>query len=139
MQTVFPPTHDSIFGDTYHGVPNPNVPHVHPYPTRYHGPNYTVPGTANDSYVERPYALPPFVGVGNANAALGRAPLFEYVTGASLLDAAVGGVLGYVASPTKSKDARIMWGAAGALALYVAGMAGLIGFGGVLAYKHNKI
>ena len=28
----------SIFGDTYGGVPNPFVPHAHPYPTRYHGP-----------------------------------------------------------------------------------------------------
>lgn len=34
------PTHDSIFGDTYHGVPNPLIPHYHPWPTRFHGPNF---------------------------------------------------------------------------------------------------
>lgn len=30
--------YQSIFGDTAAGVPNPEVPHLHPYPTRYHGP-----------------------------------------------------------------------------------------------------
>lgn len=37
------PEHQSIFGDTYHGVPSPNIPHCHPYPTRYHGPIYNIP------------------------------------------------------------------------------------------------
>lgn len=37
------PEHQSIFGDTYHGVPNPLIPHTHPYPTRFHGPVYGVP------------------------------------------------------------------------------------------------
>lgn len=33
----------SIFGHTYQGVPNPQVPYEHPYPTRYHGPIFTEP------------------------------------------------------------------------------------------------
>ena len=37
------PEHQSIFQDTYHGVPSPTIPHTHPYPTRYHGPMYTTP------------------------------------------------------------------------------------------------
>lgn len=35
--------HMSIFGDTYEGVVSPLVPHTHPWPTRFHGPNYLVP------------------------------------------------------------------------------------------------
>lgn len=37
------PEHQSIFTDTYQGVPNPQIPHLHPYPTRFHGPVYGVP------------------------------------------------------------------------------------------------
>lgn len=35
--------HMSIFGDTYEGVASPLVPHTHPWPTRFHGPNYLIP------------------------------------------------------------------------------------------------
>lgn len=137
MQTIWPPTQDSIFGYTQGGVPNPNIAHRHPYPTRYHGPNYTVPGTAKDTYVERPYAVPSFVGMGQNG--LGRAPLFDHVSGSGLLDAVAGAALGFVASPTKTDDGKIMWALIGAGSLYMAGMAGLIGFGAALAYKHDKI
>lgn len=53
----------SIFGDTYRGVPNPMVPHKHPYPTRFHGPvfKYPMPGW---SYNVSPYARAPFDGFG---------------------------------------------------------------------------
>lgn len=59
MRCLTHPTHDSVFGDTYHGVPNPVVPHRHPYPTRYHGaifsdPQFFLP------YRDRPYAQAPF-------------------------------------------------------------------------------
>lgn len=37
------PEHQSIFTNTYNGVPNPQIPHEHPYPTRFHGPVYGVP------------------------------------------------------------------------------------------------
>jgi hypothetical protein len=53
----------SIFGDTINGVPNPLVPHTHPYPTRFHGPIFNQP-QAMQPYVERPYGLSPFTGVG---------------------------------------------------------------------------
>jgi len=51
----------SIFGDTHAGVPSPNVFHVHPYVTRYHGMNLTVPRFPAP-YVERPYAVAPYSG-----------------------------------------------------------------------------
>lgn len=55
------PEKNSIFGNTYNGVPNPMVPHRHPYPTRYHGPvfNYPVPSYG---YEIAPYARSPFAG-----------------------------------------------------------------------------
>jgi hypothetical protein len=117
MQTRFPPERDSIFGDTYDGVPNPNVPHVHPWPTRFHGPNYTVPGVANPTYVERPYAKVPYVG-------FGAAPLFEHITGGGFSDAVLGAGVGYVAAPL-AKD-RLAWVVAGALGGFVAGLAGVV-------------
>ena len=43
MNQIPTPEHQSIFTDTHHGVLNPNIPHTHPYPTRFHGPVYTVP------------------------------------------------------------------------------------------------
>lgn len=51
----------SIFGDTYKGVPNPMVPHKHPYPTRYHGPVFEYP-TPGWGYNMSPYARVPFDG-----------------------------------------------------------------------------
>lgn len=130
MQTVFPPEQDSIFGMTYQGVPNPNVPHVHPYPTRYHGANYTVPGTANISYRQTPYTKAPYMGVGAVDLNISRS---------SLVDAAIGGTIGYVASPKKDNADRAAYAAMGAISTYVAGTVGLIGFGVFLAWKHGKI
>lgn len=60
----------SIFGDTYQGVVSPNVFHQHPYPTRYHGMNLTVP-RFYAPYVENPYAVPGFMGVGGSPDGLG--------------------------------------------------------------------
>jgi len=56
------PERFSIFGDTYDGVPNPNVLVQHGYPTRFHGPIFNVPQPAY-RYASRPYALAPFWGV----------------------------------------------------------------------------
>lgn len=50
------PEHQSIFGDTYHGVPNPLVAHCHPYPTRFHGPIYSYP------WFDMPYQAQTWVG-----------------------------------------------------------------------------
>jgi hypothetical protein len=61
------PEYDSIFGRTYNGVPNPKVPHLHPYPTRYHGPIWTWPvfGHGNEpSWREQVYVSPSFLGLG---------------------------------------------------------------------------
>lgn len=55
----------SIFGDTYKGVPNPMVPHKHPYPTRYHGPVFKYP-TPGWQYNVSPYARAPFDGMDGA-------------------------------------------------------------------------
>lgn len=129
MRVVWAPERDSIFGDTYNGVPNPNVPHVHPYPTRYHGPNYTVPGTAQDSWVATPYAKPPFMGVGAA-------PLFEPISGNKWLDGILGIALGYAASPSEAD--RTMWGIVGGIAGYAAGTFGIIGTGAALYMSHQK-
>ncbi len=52
-----------IFGDTQQGVPNPRVGHVHPYPTRYHGPIWTQP-QAGYPYRPASYVQAPFVGYG---------------------------------------------------------------------------
>jgi len=128
MQTVWPPSHDSIFGDTYQGVPNPNVPHRHPYPTRYHGPVLTVPGTAQNIYAERPYTRPPFMG-------FGAAPLAD-LTGSSVFDAAIGATLGFVGSP--KKEDKVMWAIIGGVASYAAGMIGVLGTGGLLLYARSK-
>jgi len=125
MQTVWPPSQDSIFGNTYAGVPNPMVPHRHPWPTRYHGPIYTVPGVADPSYRQRPYARAPYVGVDG----LGGSP-FDPITGSRLVDAIAGAALGYIVSPNLAD--RPMWAIAGGLAGYAAGfmgLAGTVGFG----------
>lgn len=129
MQTVWPQEMDSIFGDTYNGVPNPLVPHVHPYPTRYHGPIFTVPGSAHTTYRERPYAKQPYLG-------LGAAPLFEHVTGSGLFDALLGVAVGYVGAP-HSRD-RAVWMIGGGLAAYAAGLAGLVGTGAAALYLRSR-
>lgn len=56
------PERDSIYGDTYNGVPTPNTVVEHGYPTRYHGPVFTTPQPGYTFRV-RPYARAPFVGV----------------------------------------------------------------------------
>lgn len=60
----------SIFGDTYQGVVSPQVFHRHPYPSRYHGMNLTVP-RFHAPFVENPYAVPSFLGVGGSPDGLG--------------------------------------------------------------------
>lgn len=120
MKTVWHPTRDSIFGDTYGGVPNPMVPHRHPWPTRYHGPIYTVPGVAKPSYRQRPYARAPYVGFG---AAAGSP--FDPLTGSRVIDAVGGAAIGYLVSP-KPSDA-VLWGVVGAFAGYAAGFMGMAG------------
>lgn len=130
------PDHDSIFGDTVHGVPNPLVPHRHPYPTRYHGtilrePRFGLP------YVERPYAVPPFAGVG---AAMGedssRPPLFSSLTGSTLGDAAIGAAFGYLIAPDASS--RGLWTGVGGVGTMLAGTIGLLGTAALAFLSHRR-
>lgn len=111
------PDEDSVFGDTYHGVPNPYVPHRHPYPTRYHGtilaaPRFSLP------YVEYPYAKPPFAGEDS------RPPLFSSLSGSTIGDAAIGAAFGYLIAPGEQRG---MWTGIGGVATMLAGTMGLLG------------
>lgn len=125
MVPIIPPDRDSIFGDTYAGVPNPTIPHVHPWPTRYHGPNFTVPGTADLPYVQNPYASTPFAGP----------PVFEYVTGSSFFDTVIGAAAGYVGSGSAPQKDKVAWAAIGGLAAYAAGFAGIAGVVAAIVVK----
>jgi hypothetical protein len=79
---------EDIFGDTSEGVPNPLVPHVHPYPTRYHGPMWVQP-QAMKPFLPTPYARAPYAGLG---AAPGNMSL---LLGVQVLSAAASGYHGY--------------------------------------------
>ena len=106
----------SIFGDTQAGVANPYVPHLHPWPTRYHGQDRTMVDTMprRSAYRTRHLAVSPHAGLGQ-----GMLPGF---TRSALLDAAVGAVLGYLGAPRR--DAAPFHALVGAAA---------VGFGGHLA------
>jgi len=147
MQTIWPPSRDSIFGDTYGGVPNPNVPHRHPWPTRYHGPIYTVPGVAKPTYRQRPYTKAPYMGIGWFEAdkdnerwykqsSLGAVSPFDPLSGNRYVDAVGGAAVGYLISP-KETD-RPLWAIVGALAGYAAGFMGLAGTVGAGIYLRKK-
>lgn len=100
---------EDIFGDTSEGVPNPLVPHVHPYPTRYHGPIWTQP-QAMKPFIPTPYARAPYAGVGqNETPAL--SPAIKVVSVAS---AALSAYHGY--RRNESVGWAILWGIMGGLA-----------------------
>lgn len=112
----------SIFGDTYQGVVSPNVFHKHPYPTRYHGMNLTVPRFPVP-FVENPYAVPSFMGVGASPDGLGgvgaAAGATCFAVGA-LKGAIVGGLVGALIGEMSKKQALkgAAWGAGiGAVAI----------------------
>lgn len=134
MQRYNPPAaeRDSIFGDTYNGVPNPNVPFVHGYPTRYHGPIWTQP-MPGFQYRANTYTKAPFLGV----------ELFGYqpksLTGSTLFDAAVGAAIGYVAASSETKNERLGHAAAGAAAVGMFGTIGAVGFALLEFYFKSKV
>lgn len=114
------PEHDSIYGDTYGGVPNPMVPHVHPYPTRYHGARFDYPYPGH-RYALSPYARAPFDGLGD--------PIFgrgSTLTGYTFLDAVIGAGLGYLAAPKPEQAAT--HAAFGGLSAFMFGAPGMIAF-----------
>lgn len=116
----------SVFGDTYRGVVSPNVFHTHPYSTRYHGMNLTVPRFPAP-FVENPYAVPSFMGIGVSPDGLGNvaesAGLACFAVGALkgiVTGAVIGGAIGYAAKNEPLKGAA-----------YGAGIGGLV-IGGIL-------
>lgn len=76
---MFNQEHVGIFGETYRGVPNPHVGHVHPYPTRYHGPIWTQP-QAGYPYRPATYVQPPFTGADEQDKGPGWAGLLVFAT-----------------------------------------------------------
>lgn len=123
------PERDSIFGDTYNGVPSPLVPVVHGYPTRYHGPNFTTP-QPSWSYQGGTYTRAPFLGVE------GMQRLSPSITGSLAADAVIGTLVGYFGAPSKS-DALI-YALAGGLAASFLGSVGLMGLLAVELYQAQK-
>jgi hypothetical protein len=105
----------SIFGDTYGGVPSPNTVMVHGYPTRYHGPNFTVPMQSYDYHL-RPYARAPFLGFDEPNVP------YRWIS------ALMGGAAGMLAAP--SKGSQLAYVGIGAL---TAGLLGPLGVYGIVA------
>jgi hypothetical protein len=125
----------SVFGPTMQGVPNPRIPHVHPYPTRFHGPIWTSP-VFGLPYRSQPYlnALPGYEaqwlqlqGVGTSPDGLGE-PLLCSTTGNTLMDAAFGAAAGYFVAPKHGNT--VVWAVAGAGAAMLAGLVGVIGVAG---------
>jgi len=120
-----PPTHDSIFGDTVHGVPNPEIPFKHAWPTRYHGPVFLYP-QPGWGYAKAEYAQAPFLGLGLD--ALGYQP--RSLTGSQVVDTLLGAVLGYIAAP--NKEHALLHAVAGGAA---GGFFGGVGLAGLLAIE----
>jgi hypothetical protein len=121
----FAPQEDlSVFGDTIDGVPNPLIGHVHPYPTRYHGPIFNQP-QAMQPYRERPYGVAPFTGVGvdpSVSPPLVAGPGLivqnKYWQAASALSAAACAYHGY--KRNQSIGWALWWAAMGGLAPVIA-------------------
>jgi hypothetical protein len=168
---------DSIFGPTYEGVPNPQIPHTHPYPTRYHGyvdsrPRFFLPyrkasyeapavqawkdpadaraaSQSATAWLQFPTEVPALSGfgggcgctqgVGGSPDGLGQGlgePLLCAGTGSTLMDAVLGGVVGWLAAPRK--EGAPMWAAAGAGAAALAGTLGIVGVAGTALYVRGR-
>lgn len=156
----------SIFGDTTQGVPNPQIPFEHKYPTRFHGANFNIP-QFNRSYAPAVNAKAPFMGLGAAPAAadlvLGPlpayvarkaglhglgidAPLVEGVAGGALMtwvvmlavSAGIGGTVGYIFNPEKPEGTG-KWVAIGSLAGAFAPVIGPIIVAVVASNKKKKL
>ncbi len=139
---------NSIFGRTYQGVPNPQIPFEHAYPTRYHGAIFTTPRFGMP-FEPNPMALAPYAGLGASEGCgcsgkglgvspdgLGVSPdglgatneppiLGGKVTGNTFFDAVLGAAVGYSVSPSKNQAVKWAVGGAGAVGLF--GLPGLIG------------
>lgn len=125
-----PPDQNSIFGDTYGGVPNPNTIVAHGYPTRYHGPIWTVP-QAGHRYVGQTYTRAPFLGFDDDAKRLSPS-----ITGRPTGDAVIGAVVGYFGAP--KKEQALVYAGVGALAAWLLGSVGLIGLLSFEVYQAQK-
>lgn len=124
------PDHESVFGDTYHGVPSPFVPHRHPWPTRYHGPYFMTP-MAVSTYKSSPwYKAGKRPGISGSPDGLGAILETPSISGSVVADALIGGIVGVLAAPQRNEAA--VHGLAGAI---VVGLFGLTGMGGLLGYE----
>ena len=123
----------TIFGNTYNGVPNPVVPHVHEYPTRFHGSVWKTPDASRFTYKKSPYMVNLRRGVSGMGAADFVSSLTGSPTGgSSVLDFLVGGLVGYAVAP--DEKSRIMWGIAGGALTAVLGVIGMVGTAGAAIY-----
>lgn len=151
MNDLIPYEYQTVFGYTRRGVPSPTIPHAHPYPTRYHGPNWNVPVFGrpyrSQSYItETPSGLhPAFVHANRPEVesmrrrwlGFGEVPaLFQSTTGSNLVDALVTAGAGFALAP--KKEDRVAWAIAGGVAGMFAGTAGLLGIVGAGLYMRGK-
>lgn len=120
---IIPPEEQSIFGDTIHGVPNPNRAYTSIYPNRYHGPDYSYP-VFGTRYVQTPYEMPLRQSILTHLSLGDTAPLFSSTTGNTVVDAALGAAVGYAVG---SKEDKLKWAALGGVAVGIAGTFGLVG------------
>jgi hypothetical protein len=113
---------DTIFGNTYGGVPTPNTIIAHGYPTRYHGPVLTMP-MQDYRFRRRPYAKASFVGLGDD-------ALWRSISGSRIWDGIIGGAAGWIAAPKKDQEALFaLAGAAGSAIIGWPAIAAMIGVG----------
>lgn len=118
----------TIFGNVANGVPNPLVPHLSPWPTRYHGSAFMYPDARRRTYVEQAYQVP-YPSFGDTP------PLFASATGSNLVDGILGGVAGFAIA--KPED-RMAMTAVGVVASFLAGTIGILGTLGVGVYTRRR-
>jgi len=118
----------SILGDTYPGVPNPLVGHTHPYPTRFHGPNWNQP-MFGQPWVETPMVGVPFTGIGDdAPPTFPLPEMTPFWKTAALVSSALGAYHGY--KRNKSVGWAIWWALMGGVApIITPAIAAAQGFG----------
>ncbi len=111
----------SIFGPTADGVPSPNVAHVHPYPTRYHGPIWWTPKFGLP-YRSNPMAVAPYAGLGGCGCKGGMGDV-DLPSMSTVLKTALGATAGYAFAPGDNN----VWAVAGAAAGGLFGWLGVVG------------
>jgi hypothetical protein len=118
MRCASTPDRDSIFGNTYCGVPNPLAPVRHPYPTRFHGrvpfqPQSFFPYRQNPyaraPYLRGPKPMQPWESMGGGATA--PTLVLNPLEAAAMLTLAAAGVASVVALPPECRTTRRVIGA----------------------------